>query len=168
MDSQTTDSISESFNIDKFKTLYQTFDANTLKQLPNLYSEAIIFKDPIHELQGLAALSQYFAGFCSPDTQCSFQFTNQIVAADQAFFQWQMHYRHPKLQNGRPLTLNGGTLIRFNSHITYHEDIYDMGAMIYQHLPILGWTIRKVNSRLVGQKTNEKVDEQLNKQVGEQ
>jgi hypothetical protein len=152
MDIQSAGSPSESFNIDKFKTLYQTFDDNTLKQLPNLYSESITFKDPIHELQGLAALRNYFAGFCSPDTHCSFQFINQIVTQDQAFFQWQMNYRHPKLQHGRQLSLNGGSLIRFNSHIIYHEDFYDMGAMIYQHIPILGWVVKKVNSRIAGEK----------------
>lgn len=136
------------FDVENFKALYQTFNSNTLLRLPWVYSPDIAFKDPIHQLQGLAALTAYFEEFCNPDTQCSFEFRNQLVSDGQAFFQWQMHYRHPSLKKGKMLTLDGGSLIKFNSHIYYHEDFYDMGAMIYQHIPVLGWALKKVNARL--------------------
>lgn len=38
---------------------------------------------------------------------------------------------------------------QIDSRITHHEDFYDMGAMIYQHVPVLGWAVKKINSRLV-------------------
>ena len=139
------------FNIEKFKQLYQTFDSDTLTQLPAVYSPTIVFKDPVHELKGIIALGDYFAGFCKPGTKCQFEFINQIITHDQAFFQWNMHYQHSSLKMGTTLTLNGGTLIKFNSKIVYHEDFYDMGAMVYQHLPILGWAIKKVNARITEQ-----------------
>lgn len=138
------------FNVEEFKQLYQTFDSESTAQLGKLYHSAIVFKDPIHQLNGLGALTNYFAGFCNPDTHCQFEFTNQILSDDQAFFQWQMNYSHPQLKNGQPLSLNGSTLIKFTSHIIYHEDFYDMGAMIYQHLPIMGWAVKKINARMVG------------------
>jgi SnoaL-like domain len=138
------------FNVEEFKQLYQTFDSEFTAQLGKLYSAAIVFKDPIHQLNGLSALTNYFAGFCNPATHCQFEFTNQILSDDQAFFQWQMNYSHPQLKNGQALTLNGSTLIKFNSHIIYHEDFYDMGAMIYQHLPIMGWAVKKINARIAG------------------
>jgi hypothetical protein len=59
-----------------------------------------------------------------------------------------MHYAHPSLANGKPLVLNGGTLIKFNAQITYHEDYYDMGAMVYQHIPVIGWAVNKINARI--------------------
>src|SRR6187402_2233524 len=105
-----------SFDVENFKALYKTFNSDTLLRLPWVYSPDITFRDPIHQLQGLPALSSYFAGFCSPDIQCSFEFTHQLVCEQQAFFQWQMHYRHPGLKQGEPLTLNGGSLIKFSSH----------------------------------------------------
>lgn len=138
------------FNMENFTAIYQRFDSNTLLRLPWVYSPDIVFKDPIHELQGIEALKNYFARFCNADTQCSFVFLNQLVTDEQAFIQWQMHYRHASLQQGKILTLNGGSLIKFNSHIYYHEDFYDMGAMIYQHLPLLGWAVKKINARLAG------------------
>jgi len=140
---------SSPFNVDNFKSIYQTFDSKMLSHLPSLYSQDIVFKDPIHQLHGLDALGRYFANFLSPELKCSFVFNNQLITNEQAFLQWQMHYRHPHLKNGNSLTLNGGTLIKFNSHIYYHEDFYDMGAMLYQHIPVLGWAVKKINARLV-------------------
>lgn len=163
MDTQPVGLPDKAFDIERFKKLYHTFDTTMLEQLPGIYSEEIIFKDPIHELQGLTELTQYFLGFCSPDMKCSFQFMNEVVTSNQAFFQWQMNYSHTKLENGRPLTLTGGSLIRFNNKIIYHEDFYDMGAMIYQHIPVLGWIIKKVNSRLIGNETSK----ELSKELGE-
>jgi hypothetical protein len=136
------------FDTERFKQLYKIFDSYALARLPQIYSATIIFKDPIHQLQGIAALNQYFARFCNPEIKCEFEIHNEIISHDQAFFQWQMHYQHPRIKSGKPLTLNGGTLIKFNSKIVYHEDFYDMGAMIYQHLPVLGWAVKKINTRI--------------------
>lgn len=136
------------FDTARFKQLYKKFDQNTISSLSDLYSSQVLFKDPIHQLEGIHELSHYFAGFCSDDLQCEFTIYNEVVAQEQAFFQWQMHYRHPRLASGKPLRLNGGTLIKFNTHIIYHEDFYDMGAMIYQHIPILGWAVNKLNARI--------------------
>lgn len=38
--------------------------------------------------------------------------------------------------------------IRFTDRIFYHEDFYDLGAMIYQHVPVLGRIIRFINQRI--------------------
>ncbi len=136
------------FDIAHFKKMYQTFDNNTVSKLPQLYSPSVKFKDPIHELEGLEPLSRYFSNFCKPETHCQFYFINEIVTSYQAFFQWKMHYSHPKLSAGEKLMLNGGTMIKFGSHIVYHEDFYDMGAMIYQHLPVIGWAVKKINNHM--------------------
>ncbi len=136
-------------NIEKFKALYTTFDTSTIHKLPDLYSQQITFKDPIHQLEGLASLKNYFSNFCESEMQCNFIFTNHIVGEGQAFFQWIMYYSHPRLRGGEKLTLHGGTLIKFNSSIYYHEDFYDMGAMVYQHIPVVGWIVKKINERLV-------------------
>jgi len=138
-------------NIEQFKQLYHQFDRATLAQLHEVYSPAIRFKDPVHQLDGLDALTNYFEHFCSADNNYQFEFTNELITANQAFFQWTMHYTHPQLQHGARLQLEGGSLIKFDQHIYYHEDFYDMGAMIYQHLPIMGWLVKKINARIVGQ-----------------
>ena len=136
------------FDPARFKDLYKKFNHETINKLPGIYSPHIIFKDPVHQLQGIQELSNYFSGFCSDDLQCAFTIYNEIISHDQAFFQWKMDYQHPRLESGKPLTLDGSSLIKFNSHITFHQDFYDMGAMIYQHIPVLAWVIKKINGRI--------------------
>jgi SnoaL-like domain len=140
----------QNFNIEEFKALYSRFDSSTPEQLGRLYSRDVVFIDPVHQTQGLDALKTYFAGFCSPETACQFNFYNQVVTAEQAFVQWTMNYSHARLNHGKTLTLNGGTLIKFTNLIHTHEDFYDMGAMIYQHIPLLGWAVKKINRRIAG------------------
>ncbi len=137
------------FNVADFKQLYKKFDSTTIANLSNIYCDTAVFKDPIHNVKGIEALREYFSGFCTPELQCEFEISNQIVAQGQAFFQWQMYYRHPRLKSGKALELNGGTLIKFDSKVFYHEDFYDMGAMIYQHIPVLGWAIKNINARML-------------------
>ena len=144
------------FNVERFKRQFQTFNSNTLIELPSLYAPEIIFKDPIHQLQGLTALRTYFASFLNPEMQCKFEFTHQLLGQNEAFFQWQMHYQHTQLARGKLLQLSGSTFIRFGNQIFYHEDYYDMGAMIYQHIPVIGWAVKKINARLTAEKTEQK------------
>ncbi len=138
------------FDIEGFKGLYASFDSTMVKRLPDFYGKLVNFKDPVHELKGLDELRNYFSSFLSPGMQCRFVYTNQLVGAGQAFLQWQMHYRHPRLEDGRELILNGASVVKFTSHVFYHEDFYDMGAMIYQHIPVLGWAVKKINARIGG------------------
>jgi hypothetical protein len=139
------------FDTARFKQLYKKFDQDTIRNLPNIYSPQISFKDPVHQLRGIPELSSYFAGFCSDELRCEFDIYNEVLSHGQAFFQWKMRYQHPRLASGKPLVLDGGTLIKFDTHITHHEDFYDMGAMIYQHVPVLGWAVKKVNERIAHQ-----------------
>ncbi|GGY75418.1 transcriptional regulator [Cellvibrio zantedeschiae] len=148
---QANQSTSSLFDIAQFRQIYKKFNADTVRKLPDIYSPTIIFKDPVHQINGIAELSDYFASLCNPEMQCEFEITNEIASDNQAFFQWKMHYQHPRLKAGTPLILDGGTLIKFNTKIVYHEDFYDMGAMIYQHIPILGWAVKKINARIAGQ-----------------
>ncbi|WHI49643.1 hypothetical protein P3339_14310 [Microbulbifer sp. MLAF003] len=39
-------------------------------------------------------------------------------------------------------------MVRFSDKVFYHEDFYDMGAMVYEQVPLLGSLIRKIKSRL--------------------
>ena len=137
-------------DLELFKRLYSHFDQTNGDELMALYRQDVFFKDPIHELTGQAALTDYFTTFRRPGVSCRFEFINQVVGADQAFLHWKMHYQHPALQQGAALTLEGATLIKFTTQVFFHQDFYDMGAMIYQHVPLLGWAVNKINTRIAG------------------
>ena len=40
--------------------------------------------------------------------------------------------------------------IRFEERINYHRDYYDLGEMLYEHIPLYGWFTRQLKTRLAG------------------
>jgi hypothetical protein len=137
-------------SVEKLCEFYEHFDAAKINRLGEIYAENIQFRDPIHQLVGLPALTKYFKHVCG-DGQSRFEITERVTQAERTFLRWHMHYSHPKLASGKPLLLVGGSLLTVaDKKIVNHEDFYDMGQMIYQHLPVLGWAIKQVNKHLQG------------------
>lgn len=140
--------------ISRLTTLYERFDAGLISALDQIYDRQVRFEDPLHKVEGLDALRQYFAGMVQGLDECGFTF-NQILEQpgqgdepDQAVLFWTMHYRHRKLKGGQQLSLDGSSHLQFRERVLFHRDYYDAGAMLYEHLPVLGFVIGKIKARL--------------------
>ncbi|WHI47637.1 nuclear transport factor 2 family protein [Microbulbifer sp. MKSA007] len=135
--------------IEELEEYYKDFLMQETGSLGSLYSDDVIFCDPLHRIEGLPALKSYFAGMSRGLTQCRFQFDDlPVVGEGSACLSWTMHYRHQSLKGGRPLQLRGCSLLRYTDKIHYHEDFYDMGAMVYEQVPVLGSCIGFIKSRM--------------------
>lgn len=136
----------------RFEAFYRNFGAADLAELDCLYHPNLVFVDPIHRLEGLAGLTAYFEESRANVTHCAFEFNDRALQDNRGFFQWRMHFAHPRLERGKPQILRGCSLIKCNEgKIVYHEDFYDLGAMLYEHLPILGWVTRKIKRNLASE-----------------
>ena len=134
--------------VDQVKHLYIDFTPGQLDQLTEIYSEDISFKDPIQELQGLTELRHHLEKLCGQLHYCRFDFIDQLVGNEKAFLVWDMHYAHPNIKSGAALTLRGNSWIHYHQKIFYQEDFYDLGAMLYEHLPLLGPASRWLKKRI--------------------
>ena len=134
-----------------FKDYYAEFGQASAQHLSDLYCADIVFKDPLHELSGLEQLKGYFSSMNNGLELCDFVFDESCCVDNGgvAWLKWTMNYRHKKLASGKPLSLEGASVIRYQEKITYHEDFYDLGAMIYQQVPVLGFVVKKVNAKLI-------------------
>ncbi len=134
----------------KIRNLYLRFDKKMLANLTNVYSEDIQFRDPLHALNGLQNLTDYYSGMMGDLLECRFEFHHSMEMLDrgEAILFWTMHYRHKKLAGGKMLELTGNTHILFNDKVYYHRDYYDAGSMLYEHLPLMGFAIRSVKKRI--------------------
>lgn len=135
------------------QALYQRFDPALIDALDQIYSDDVVFEDPLHRVEGLPALRRYFAGLVEGLDECRFDFTDCLNEPDseqggQAVLFWTMHYRHRKLKGGAPLSLLGSSHLKFTDRVTYHRDYFDAGAMLYEHVPVLGFVIRTLKARL--------------------
>jgi len=136
--------------LERFKAHYSDLKQMDLSQSGRLYSNAVIFKDPVHEIRGLVALEDYMAHLCENITEGRFEYLDQLASDNTAYIKWIMHLRHPKLGT-QPIAVRGISQIQFDSHIYFQEDCYDMGAMLYDNLPILGHTTKWLKQRLASQ-----------------
>ena len=135
---------------ERFRHAYQQGHLDAA-QLADLYASDVVFRDPVHTIQGLPALSDYFAALGKNLNTCRFEFVEELVTPAAAHITWHMRFSHRRIAGGREQCVRGMTLVRMaNNRIIYHEDSYDAGAMVYEHLPVLGRLVRAVKSHMAG------------------
>lgn len=135
--------------LDRFKDTFRDLTKADWSQLDDIYAENILFKDPVHEIKGLVAVEDYFSNMCTDLLECRFEYLDQVTSDSTAYLKWVMHFKHPRL-GPDTIDVRGVSHIRWTEKIEYHEDFYDMGAMLYERLPIVGGVTRWLKLRLVG------------------
>lgn len=133
--------------LESFKSNFKDLKKADWSQLGNFYADNILFRDPVHELHGLVTLEDYFNTLCADLIVCRFEFLDQVVDDHSAYLKWIMHFRHPRLGN-EIIDVRGVSHLRWTDKIEFHEDFYDMGAMLYERLPVLGNVTRWLRLRL--------------------
>lgn len=134
--------------LQRFIEVYTHLTKDQLSALKTLYSPEIEFQDPLHQVQGYAALEAYFKGLYSKLESCRFEIQQWFYQDNQACVIWTMHFVHPQLNSGKPVQVEGVSHLQFNEHyIEKHRDYTDLGQMLYEHIPVLGRVIRGIKSR---------------------
>ena len=139
--------ISDQFTIERFKDYFRVLHRADLARLREFYAANVVFRDPVHEVRGIVELEDYYAGLCADLVECRFEYLDETIAERSAYIKWIMHYRHPKLRN-RPVSVRGVSHLKWGDRIEFQEDFYDMGAMLYEQLPLLGNVTRWLRLRL--------------------
>lgn len=108
----------------------------------DIYSDDIEFIDPAHSIHGIEALVSYFNNMMHELTYCQFDIREVHELEGSATLCWTMTIAHPKLKGGKKIAVEGMTLIRFSQKVDFHRDYFDLGAMLYEHVPLLGSIVR--------------------------
>ncbi|HUH38065.1 MAG TPA: nuclear transport factor 2 family protein [Spongiibacteraceae bacterium] len=134
-----------------FLDAFRRLDIDHLGLLDRIYHPDVLFIDPFHRLQGLQRLHEYFAGLYANINHCHFKFEPPRSCGDEAFLRWQMDFSHPRLRSGREVSVPGISHVRFagaENRVVFHEDFYDAGALLYEHIPVLGSAVRFLKRRM--------------------
>ena len=132
-----------------FCDFFSSLDNAKLPKLSEVYSDDVSFIDPVHQVAGLDDLIAYMTKLCGNLISCRFVFHSHSENPAGAWLVWTMYYAHPKIAGGKELSLDGSTELRFKGDkVCYHKDFYDMGAMLYEHIPVIGGLIRYIKLRL--------------------
>ena len=136
--------------LDHFKTVFNRLSANTINLLEEIYAPDVVFRDPVHELNGLSALRDYYGRLYQGVVSCHFEFESEVSDGSQAMLVWIMRFQHHRFRRGEMLDLRGVSHLKFSADgkVCYHQDYFDMGAFIYERTPLLGSVIRMIKNRL--------------------
>ena len=134
--------------LDRLVHFYQTFDLDAIQRLGDVYSEQVTFEDPIRRIHGLAALQAYFTSLMQHVKSCRFDVVRYETTARSGFVEWEMYFSHAALNRGDAIKVSGVTVLSFEDKITYHRDYFDLGEMLYEHVPVMGVAARHLKRRL--------------------
>jgi ketosteroid isomerase-like protein len=136
--------------LQRFATDFASLNASNLHRLSNLYSDDVEFRDPLHRISGLSAVEAYFANLYSNVEDLSFVFEqiDQLPMGNAGYLRWTMRFRHPRLRRGQPIEVSGCSHLRWTDKVYLHHDYFDAGALLYEHVPVMGGLTRWLKRRL--------------------
>ena len=135
--------------LEPFLALYADLSRCSPSQLAKVYSDDVEFVDPVSIHHGLDAINAYFQRLLLHCQSCAFEIRSTQINGDTAHVGWTMCFQHRRLRGGKPIEVEGFSLLLFKSgRISRQQDYYDMGAMIYEHVPVLGPIVSALRRRL--------------------
>ena len=134
--------------IAKVMDFYSDFSRESIPLIDDLYTQDIEFIDPVHRLSGILALKAYFKRMATNMLHYEMRYTEVIESDGCAHLSWEMTFAHKSLNKAKPIIVKGMSLIKFTSKVYYHEDSYDLGALIYEHVPLFGKFTKLLKKRM--------------------
>ncbi|MCZ4336632.1 nuclear transport factor 2 family protein [Shewanella colwelliana] len=134
--------------LQNFISVYSELGTENLSSLEHIYHPKVEFLDPIHRVEGFEHLLAYFRQLYTQVSSCDFKIEEVIVADSQAAIYWTMTYRHKQLNGGEAITVEGHSRLKARDNkVIYHRDYIDIGAMLYEHIPLIGGVIKMIKRR---------------------
>lgn len=131
----------------RFRDAFAVLDAARPIPVAELYDPDVVFVDPFHRIEGREALGLYFERLSRNVRSCTFTFHDTLVGGRAVALRWTMRLevrRGPR----HPIVLDGTTWLTLGTLAATHTDHFDAGAMLYEHVPLLGAAVRAVKRAL--------------------
>ncbi len=141
--------------IERFCKIYTDICQISPDDLDSIYANDVVFIDPITTHRGIGEVKHYFSNLLEQAESCKFDIAdvfncstgNPTHTQVSHVVNWTMHLTLKG--NKKHITLDGTTQLNVvNDSIVYHKDYYDLGEMVYEHVPILGFVIKKIKGKL--------------------
>ena len=132
-----------------FARRFASLDAGNLHRLGELYADEVHFTDPLHEVQGIGHLRSYFSELYANVSELRFDFYGfDQTGEGEGYLRWVMSYRHPRLAGGGLIRVDGCSHLLWSDKVYRHRDYFDAGALLYEHVPVLGRAITWLKRRM--------------------
>lgn len=138
--------------IARVKGFLANWSVSTIQeQTETVYAPDAYLNDTLKTVRGAAQIRDYFLATATNTESITVQFEDVTRGADDTYyFRWVMDVRMKKVARGESIRTPGITLIRFDAQgrVQVHQDYWDSGAGLWEHVPMLGRAIRTIKARL--------------------
>jgi hypothetical protein len=129
-----------------FRRVFSFLTPDHEMPLEELYAPDIRFEDPIHQLEGLEQVRHYFARLNAGLVTGEWRFGDGLIGETAAMLPWTMHLKLRQLRN--PVVVAGCSHLRYHVKVTHHRDYFDVGALVYEQVPLLGTIVRRIKAAI--------------------
>jgi len=129
--------------LDALCVYFEKLSANNLDELDTYYAADARFKDPFHEVAGVAAIRAILHHTFDKLPGACFRVTRRFPGEEgHAVILWEMDFTMPVTR--QPTTIRGATHLTFatDGNVTLHRDYWDAAEELYGRLPVLKWLMR--------------------------
>ena len=134
--------------LSNFVNVYQQLSTDNLSLLTSIYHPNVTFVDPIHQVEGIDELHHYFEKLYQNLSSCQFEIDDIVYDGEQAAIYWCMTYQHTRLNKGKVVSVVGNSHLKvYEDKVIYHRDHLDLGAMLYEQLPVVGKLIKWLKAK---------------------
>lgn len=132
------------------RKVFNQLNIDNMNILDIFYDPEIVFEDPLGKIEGREGMHAYYGNMYQNVRSIRFEFSQEVVQGHVHVMFWTMYLEAPGLNKGREIVVDGNSVIQFgeSGKVTYHRDYFDMGAFVYEHVPVLRWLVKKVKNRL--------------------
>tara|TARA_R110001592_G_scaffold85482_6_gene252718 strand:+ start:315 stop:872 length:558 start_codon:yes stop_codon:yes gene_type:complete len=135
---------------DRIRKTFDEVRVDTLYLLDELYSDDMVFEDPLGRMEGLEEFRIYMEAMYQYVQEITWDYTDEVIQGDTHVLYWTMTLQTKGLNGGKPFSVDGTSHLKFNEegNVYFHRDYFDMGAYVYERAPVVKWFVNFVKRRL--------------------
>lgn len=145
------DSEEEHRAIERFQDLLSDFKAPDFRsRIREVYAEGVFFNDTLKTVRGVDQVEEYLAASAEAIDKGTVEFEDVVAADGNYYFRWVMTLRFKRFARGEDKRSVGMTHVRFDAagKVVLHQDFWDSTGGLFEHVPVLGWMLRRAKKGL--------------------
>ncbi len=135
----------------KFELVFKDFKTGTTADnIKNLYAEEFYFNDTFKTINDIDTLIHYMQEAANNVESTEVEILDVVKGEKDYYLRWSMTMKFSAKGTKVDSVSIGMTQLRFNAEgkVILHQDYWDGAEGFYQHLPFIGFMVRKVRDSL--------------------
>lgn len=137
--------------IARFQNLLADFKAPDFSgRISEVYADEVFFNDTIKTKHRAEEVREYLTETAAALDKGTVEFLEVVSDNGNYYFRWAMTLRFKRFAKGEDKFSVGMTHVRFDAsgRVVLHQDFWDSTGGLFEHVPALGWMLRRAKSGL--------------------